>query len=42
METPVQTTAMPVDSSPTATPMMMLVPWPVVEAAAIRRTGSYR
>mmetsp|Transcript_17343 Transcript_17343/g.39739 ORF Transcript_17343/g.39739 Transcript_17343/m.39739 type:complete len:205 (+) Transcript_17343:272-886(+) len=42
MEEPVHSTAMPVDSRPTATPMMMLVPWPEVEALAILRTGSYR
>ena len=29
-----------VDSSPTPTPAMMLVPWPVVLASAMRRTGS--
>lgn len=30
--------AIAVDSMPTATPTMMLVPWPEVDAAAIRRT----
>lgn len=30
-----------VDCMPTATPAMMLVPWPVVDACAMRRTGSY-
>ena len=30
--------AMAVDSMPTATPTMMFVPWPEVDAAAIRRT----
>ena len=40
IEMPVQVAARAVDSKPTATPMMMLVPWPVVEAAAMRRTGS--
>jgi len=34
------TAAPQVDSRPTATPAMMLVPWPVVEAAAMRRTGA--
>ena len=29
-----------VDFMPTATPAMMLVPWPVVDAAAMERTGS--
>lgn len=35
------TTGIMVDLMPTATPAIMLVPWPVVEARAMERTGSY-
>ena len=36
-----QSTGAAVDSMPTPTPAMMLVPWPVVDASAMTRTGGY-